>query len=110
MILIGCIYFPMAFTAVAMFDSVAAVNPLLVVPSIMKIAGSYFLTIAIFAAVLVLQWLADTVLPAVLQVGFGGRILFWIVSNFVGLYLLVVEVRILGLLYRARQEELGWFN
>ncbi|TAK94568.1 MAG: FHA domain-containing protein, partial [Verrucomicrobia bacterium] len=34
---LGCLYFPMAFLAVAMKDSVAAANPLVVIPAILKV-------------------------------------------------------------------------
>jgi hypothetical protein len=36
---------------------------------------------------------------------FGARVLW----NFIGLYLLTVNMRILGLLYLARKRKLGWF-
>ena len=86
-IIIGAVYFPMAFTAVAMFDSLAAVNPLLVIPSILKIPKKYALTIALFGAILILRWLAVKILPELLGVPY---ILPAIISNFFGLYLLAV--------------------
>jgi hypothetical protein len=105
-ILASCVYFPMAFTAVAMFDTVMAVNPLLIIPSILKIPAAYLFTIVLFAGVLFVRWLGHIILPEVLH----PRLLAWIFSSFFGLYLLIVEVRILGLLYRAKKVELGWFN
>jgi hypothetical protein len=106
LVLLGCVYFPMAFAAVAMFDNVMAVNPLLIIPSILKIPLAYLLTITVFLAVLVVRWLCQTFLSSVIST----PLLSWIVSGFLGLYLLVVEVRILGLLYWNKKEELGWFN
>jgi hypothetical protein len=106
LVLLGGLYFPMAFAAVAMFDTVMAVNPLLIIPSILKIPLAYLLTILVFMAVLVVRWLCQTFLASVIS----PPILSWVVSGFLGLYLLVVEVRILGLLYRTKKEELGWFN
>jgi hypothetical protein len=105
-VLIGCFYFPMAFTAVAMFDSVTAVNPLLVIPSILKIPLAYLSTVMLFAAVLILRWLGHTFLPRILPV----PILSWSICSFLGLYLLIVEMRILGLLYWTKKDELAWFN
>jgi FHA domain len=104
-IIFGAAYFPMAFTAVAMFDSVAAVNPLLIVPSILKIPKEYALTIVLFGIVFVLRWLAVRVLPELLGIPY---ILPAIIGNFFGLYLLVVLMRILGLLYRTKKDELCW--
>ena len=42
--LLGCLYFPMAFLAVAMKDSVMAANPLVVIPAIFKVPLEYFVT------------------------------------------------------------------
>ncbi len=105
-ILLGCVYFPMAFLAVAMFDSVMAVNPLLIVPSILRIPAAYVMTMALFVAVLLVRWLGFKFLPAILPI----PLVPWIISSFFGLYLLVVEVRILGLLYWFKKDELGWFG
>jgi hypothetical protein len=104
-IFFGAIYFPMAFMAVAMFDSLGAVNPLLIIPSILKIPKEYALAIALFVVILILRWLGEKVLPELLGIPY---ILPSIVANFFGLYLLAVEMRILGLLYRTKKDELGW--
>ncbi len=103
---LGGIYFPMAFLAVAMFDSVAAVNPLLVVPSITKIPGPYLLTVALLAGVLAAKWSGDYFLPRVIPL----PIVPSIISTLSGLYLLMVEARVLGLLYLVNKERLGWFG
>ena len=103
---LGGIYFPMAFLAVAMFDSVAAVNPLLVVPSITKVPGSYSLTVALLAGVLAAKWSGDYFLPGVIPI----PIVPSVISTFSGLYLLMVEARVLGLLYLVNKERLGWFG
>jgi hypothetical protein len=104
-IFFGAIYFPMAFTAVAMFDSLGAVNPLLIIPSILKIPKEYALAIALFVVILILRWLGEKVLPELLGIPY---ILPSIIANFFGLYLLAVEMRILGLLCRTKKDELGW--
>ena len=106
MVLLGAAYFPMAFTAVAMFDSVMALNPLVIIPSIMRIPAAYMFTAILFVAILSVRWLGDLLLPKVIQ----PPLLWWIVREFISLYLFMVEVRILGLLYRAKKHELGWFS
>jgi hypothetical protein len=105
-ICIGCAYFPMAFMAVAMFDSIGAINPLLVIPSILKVLKTYLLTVAMLAVILVLRWLLNNHLASLLPV----PLLPTLLTSLLGLYLLVVEMRILGLLYRHKKAELGWFN
>jgi hypothetical protein len=106
LILLGCVYFPMAFTAVAMYDSITAVNPLLIIPSIAKVLREYVLTVVVLAIILVIRWLLKNYLAAVLPV----PLLPTIISSLLGLYLLIVEMRILGLLYRNKKYELGWFT
>ena len=105
-ILFGCVCFPMAFLAVSMFDSVAAVNPLLVIPSILRIPLQYLLTVLLLGGVLALRWAGEAFLENLLPI----PILAGIVLGFAGLYLLTVEMRILGLLYLANKDRLGWFN
>lgn len=101
----GCIYFPMGFMAVAMADSLTALNPLVIIPSIVKIPGAYLLAVVVLAAIVVVNWIGDSLLPRVLPV----PILPGVLGEFIALYLATVEMRILGLLYRSKQEELGWF-
>ena len=103
---LGGLYFPMAFLAVAMFDSVAALNPLLVVSSIIRIPGSYLLTVALLSAVLAAKWSGDYFLPKAIPI----PIVPSVVSTLVGLYLLTVEARVLGLLYLVHKERLAWFG
>lgn len=105
-IIFGCLYFPMAFLAVAMFDSVGAVNPLLIVPTILKIPLEYLVTVGLFAIILLVRWLGNKLLPGIVPV----PVLPSLLSNLLGLYLLTVEMRILGLLYWTKKRELGWFR
>jgi hypothetical protein len=105
-IVYGCVCFPMAFLAVSMFSSVAAVNPLLVIPSILRIPLQYLLTVLLLGGVLALRWTGEAFLENLLPIPILVRIVF----GFAGLYLLTVEMRILGLLYLANKDRLGWFN
>ncbi|HEV2354289.1 MAG TPA: FHA domain-containing protein [Puia sp.] len=105
-IIFGCLYFPMAFLAVAMFDSIGAVNPLLIIPTILKVPGEYLVTVGLLALMLLLRWLGNAFLPEILPVPLLPSIL----SNLLGLYLLTVEMRILGLLYWTKRRTLGWFR
>jgi len=114
---LGCIYFPMAFLAVAMLDTVTAVNPLLVVPSMLKVIKPYLITIGIFFFVALLEWLSNTALDYFFKgkvntkdMGeFVLRIGSVVAGKFISVYLLTVNARILGLLYVSKKEELGWF-
>jgi hypothetical protein len=103
---LGGLYFPMAFLAVVMFDSLAALNPLLVVPSITRVPGCYLFTVVLLAAVLAAKWCGDYFLPKLIPI----PIVPFVFSTLVGLYLLMVNARVLGLLYLANKDRLAWFG
>lgn len=103
-VVFGCLYFPMAFLGVAVFSSVAAVNPILVVPSILKVPLQYLLTCVLLGMVLAARWAGDGILSVIIPI----PIVPDIISSFVGLYFLTVQSRILGLLYYCNHSRLAW--
>jgi len=117
-VLLGCVYFPMAFLAVATLDSVGAVNPLVVIPSILKVPLEYIVTVVILASVLIFTKVGDIVLALAFPKGMltqsvGELIAMFAVKfvwGFIGLYLLTVNTRILGLLYLTNKDKLNWLG
>ncbi len=105
-IILGCLYFPMAFLAVAMFDTVTALNPMLVVPSIIKVPLQYLTACVLLGIVFVVRGFGDQVLKSFIPIMFVPDI----ISSFVGIYFLTVQCRILGLLYFTNRPTLGWFK
>jgi hypothetical protein len=117
-IILGCLYFPMAFLAVAMKDSVMAANPLVVVPAIFKVPLEYLVTSILLTGVFGIRELGDVLSSTAKQAGlttrdmstlfitFGVRI-FW---TLLSVYLLTVGMRILGTLYLTRKRQLAWFE
>ncbi len=115
-IFVSLLYFPMAFLAVAILDSVAAANPLLVVPSILRVPAQYLVTVLVIFAVYGVRLIGDnfaqdakestftTTEMSVLFLSIAGRMVWSLVS----VYLLTVTTRILGLLYLTQKEKLGW--
>ena len=105
LLILGGLYFPMALLAVAVTDSFLALNPAVVVPSILRVFGHYLvacLALACLAGLrvaggLLLQMVPLPLLPA-------------LVNGFVALYLLTAGTHILGLLYHANRDRLGWFS
>ena len=117
-VIFGCFYFPMAFLAVAMKDSVVAANPLVVVPAILKIPLEYLVTCILLMSVFGLRKLGDRMSGVAGGVSLHTRdmsVLFislgvqaaWAFAN---IYLLTVSMRILGLLYITKKHKLGWFS
>jgi hypothetical protein len=115
---LGCLYFPMAFLAVAMKDSALAANPLVVIPAIFKVPAGYLVTAVFVVGVYGLKKAGDVVTffakaegyvtrdMSTLFLTFGIRA-FW---QFASVYLLTVSMRILGLLYVTNKRKFGWFD
>jgi hypothetical protein len=101
----GAIYYPMAFLAMAMFDSVTAINPLVVIPAMVRVPLEYLTVLFVTALIFVLVWV-NNILMEVLSLGF----LSLAFTTFVELYFLTVKGRLLGLMYFAKREKIGWFN
>jgi hypothetical protein len=117
-LVLGCLYFPMALLAVAMKDTPLASNPLVVLPAIFKVPLEYLLTVILLAAIMGLRALGEPVISAVFprgltthsmakMFGYLGAWSFW---NFAEVYLLAVNMRILGLLYLTKKHKLAWFE
>lgn len=114
----GCLYFPMAFLAVAVLDSFPAANPLVVVPSILKVPLEYLVAVVVLASAFVFRWGGNTLIDKLFPEGstihsMGG--LFAMLASmafvsFVTLYLLIAGVHLLGLIFVTNKEKLGWLN
>jgi hypothetical protein len=115
---LGFIYFPMAFLAVAILDSVAAANPLVIVPSMLKVPIEYLVTLILLGAVFGFRGLGDLVIGAAFPRGLlshsMGEMFAYIGANafwgFASFYLLIVGIHILAQLYVAKRDKLGWLN
>ncbi len=99
----GIFYFPMALLAVAVTDNFLALSPHVVVPSIARIMLPYFSACAVLGVLVTIRF-GVAWLMGLVPVPFVPSI----IDGFVSLYLLVVEMRILGFLFRSYRERLGW--
>lgn len=97
----GVIYFPMAMLAVVVLGYTGALGPHIVIPAIFRAGWLYWLAVLM----LCLLYFAESAIGSALS---GLFIIKFIVSAFVGVYTLMTNARILGVVYRERQEELGW--
>lgn len=103
---LGAFLAPMGMLALAMFDSLRALNPIALVWTIMRVPGPYFVAAASFEVVIVVNWLANRVITPMVRV----PIVPGVISSFLSLYLLLVGMRMLGLLYASYRERFGWFR
>jgi len=116
--LAGLVYFPMAFLAVAILDSVMASNPFTVLRAIFKVPLEYLVTLIVVAVLILLGAVGDGVLEGLFPRGLATHSMsklfgylaikaFWGTAN---IYLIVIIVRILGLLYLTRKQKLAWLK
>lgn len=104
--LLGCFLFPMAFLGVAMFDSLAALHPLFVLGSIARIPREYSVTALVFTGIVGLRWLCETELAVLLRIPLVPAL----IADLLCIGLLIIEARILGLLFLSCKPLLGWFR
>lgn len=93
---------PMMLLSVSMHNSLAGLSPAVLLPSYVKAAGSYVLALGVLAMAV---WLEYTLRSLLFDVNIW---LGLVVSQSVYLYTLMVEARVLGLLYRTNRDRLNW--
>ena len=116
--MLGCLYFPMAFLAVAMKDTALAANPLVVIPAIFKVPLGYLVTCTVVIGVYLVRLLGDALAGGAQSVGYHTRdmsvmfLTFGVraVWSLFRVYLLTVSMRTLGLLYVTNKHKFGWFD
>jgi hypothetical protein len=98
---LGVVYFPMAMLAVVVLGYTGALSPHIVVPAIFRAGWLYW--VGVF--MLCLLYIAGSFIERALS---GSLIIGTLVMSVVSTYTLMTNARILGVVYRERQEELGW--
>lgn len=100
----GFLYLPMALLGVAMSDDLASLNPLFVVASICKVPVQYLIACLLLGIIIGLKWAVEVAMAKVIPI-FALR---YLISAVLLLYFLIVEMRILGLMYFWNRRKLGW--
>ncbi len=100
----GCLVFPMAFLGVAIYDNLAVVNPLFLLGSILRVPKEYGVAAAVFVGIMLLRWLAEIGLDRLMHFPLAPAL----VADMLTMWLLMIEARILGLLYLSQKPLLGW--
>ena len=104
---LGVLYLPMALTAVAIWDSIGALNPVLIVRSIFKAGIGYLLASAVVALLCAVVWSAFRFLR--IEIPYVGFVVQGVLQYAVALYCIMTVMRICGLIYYAYEDRLGWF-
>jgi hypothetical protein len=96
------LYIPMALLSVAMEDHLRGLNPVRVLTSIGKVFVPYLLVCGVMVLV-ILGILSLDYLPRI-------RVVTPVLSSVVFLYLVMIEMRLIGLLYHAYRFRLNWYD
>jgi hypothetical protein len=102
----GGLFYSMGLLSVSMHDTVAGLNPLVVVVSILRVFKEYCIACVLLAASALVGYATLGALPG----DFALLVAIRAAGGFVSLYFLVTLMRVLGLLHLAKQNELGWFK
>jgi len=115
---LGCLYFPMAFLAVAMKDTALAANPLVVIPAIFKVPLGYLVTVLVVIGIFAVRQFGAAAAGLAEGAGYTTRDMSVMFMSFglravwslLNVYLLTVSMRTLGLLYVTNKHKIGWFD
>ncbi|MGC4016344.1 MAG: hypothetical protein QM755_17740 [Luteolibacter sp.] len=97
----GMIYFPMAMLAVVVLGRLSAAGPHIVIPAMFRAGWLYALAVFL----LFFLYMAQSMVGSFLE---GMPIIRALVLAVVSMYVLLTNGRMLGVIYRERQEELNW--
>ena len=97
-------FFPMGLLAVVMFDSLRAMNPILIVGSIIS---TFFQYVGLILVLYLLAGLTDWIVVVLLRVGSGSLILAYIIQT-INIYLLMIGAHFLGRFCWRYREKLNW--
>jgi hypothetical protein len=105
---LGALYFPMALLAAAVTDNFLSLSPHVILPSIFRVFLPYVVTVLVLgmlaSAGFGAQWFAEQMAGN----DFALKAAVLLPLGFLSLYLLTVEMRLLGLMFRAYRHRLGW--
>lgn len=98
----GLFYLPMALTSMAVHDSVGGLNPAVVLPAIGKTLCGYLVAVGALALSLVAGYYLEAFLAGLVPV------LGSLLAGAASLYFLILQGRLLGLLYLNYRSRLDW--
>jgi hypothetical protein len=98
---LGVVYFPMAMLAVVVLVYTGALSPHIVFPAIFRGGWLYWVGVLM----LCLLYFMESIISKALA---GSFIVGPLVMSIVSIYIMMTNARLLGVVYRERQEEFGW--
>jgi hypothetical protein len=102
---LGLFCLPMAILTVCLADGLAGLNPIIIFSGIGKVPLPYLAICGIFLVIIALMHGSRILLELT-----GIPVLPTVISTFISLYGITVEMRLLGLLYFTNKSKLAWFE
>ena len=96
-------FMPMGVLRVAMFQTIEALSPVATIRSILKVPTPYMVVCMILMFLVYARAVLGVLLMAVPYVG-------GVMESIIGFFFLILEMRVLGLLYYAYQDRFNWFS
>ena len=100
-IALGCLYFPMAVIALQAFGTLGGAMPYVVIPAVIRAMPEYFLGVVALVMVFVGCTLVEILTAEIPVAG-------WVLTPLIGLYGLMCQARLIGLIYRRYEDKIGW--
>ncbi|HOX54838.1 MAG: hypothetical protein PHI86_01680 [Candidatus Omnitrophica bacterium] len=97
LIVLGQFIYPMMFLIIAMTGKFVAFNPFLIANSILKAPLQYLIIVALFFA-------AAYVSRTIKMLLIGLPILGFFISDLISFYIMLIQMRLLGIFYRCNEE------
>jgi len=104
-LVLGLFCLPMTILTVCLADGIAGLNPIIIFSGIGKVPLPYLTTCGIFLMVIAIMHGSRMLLELT-----GIPMLPTVISAFISLYGITVEMRLLGLLYFTNKSKLAWFE
>jgi quinol-cytochrome oxidoreductase complex cytochrome b subunit len=98
---LSTVYFPMAMLGVVVLGYLGGMSPHIVFPAIIRAGGLYWLAVFLFALV----YMGQVFLAGLL---IGAPLIGAVLLSVVGIIAMMLNGRTLGIIYRERQEAMGW--
>ena len=106
----GCVYFPMAVLAVVMSDSPGALNPIYVIPAMVRAPVAYLTMVVLFGVIGSITFGLETWIGPVVETRRWLATALGAVEGIVQIYVAIAFGRILGFFYYCFEDRLGWFT
>jgi hypothetical protein len=105
LLVLGLFCLPMTILTVCLADGIAGLNPIVIFSGIGKVPLPYLTICGIFLVIIALMHESQNLLDLT-----GIPVLPTVISTFISLYGITVEMRLLGLLYFTNKSKLAWFE